>query len=103
MTITERQCTMLAHQIEGVVERFLTSVGVTAPFDQGYAKEAVLLNLLANTLIFRTVVDRDLGLITKEQMSERVNQRVAHIAEKLPECVQFQSDLHAKKKQSGEG
>lgn len=97
MKVTSNQITMLARIIEGDAEKFLSSVGVTDPFDQGYAKEALFLNLLANVLIYRTVLDRDRGTVRPEDMNERLMDRMEHVKGKLQEVVQFHADLHAKK------
>jgi hypothetical protein len=93
-TVTEDKVTMLARILEGDVEKFLNSVGVTEKFDQGYAKECVFLNLLANSIIYRSVLDKDEGRIPPGAMMTDMEMRLQHIIEELERTVNFHIDKH---------
>lgn len=98
MKITEKKAHLLARIIEGDAHKYLTSVGVISPEEEGYAKEVTFLNLLANTLIFRTVLEKEQGKIKAEQMTERLEQRMAHVYEKLGEVINLHIAKHVDRK-----
>lgn len=98
MDSREAQVTMLGRILEGQVESFFKSQDVTDKEEVGYLKEAVFLNILANTLIYRTVIERDAGKIPHDKVIERISQRIAHMMNVLPETVEFHISKRVEKK-----
>ena len=99
MSNSERMLVLLGRIIEGNIESFFRDNGPEDVSQQAHLKEALLTNLLVNTLLYETVLDRDLGKISKEEMTDRFRQRIEYLIEQLPVCANYQIKQHLSAKE----